>query len=55
MTSTLALLLFIVFVSYFTDIAFAPAEEESYVTILIISILITISVVLRFTQEYNHR
>lgn len=47
------ILLFIVFVSYFTDIAFAPAEEKSYVTILIISILIAISVILRFTQEYR--
>lgn len=47
------ILLFIVFISYFTDIAFAPAEEKSYITIFIISILITISVVLRFTQEYK--
>lgn len=47
------ILLFIVFVSYFTDIAFAPVEEKSYMTIIIISILITISVVLRFTQEYK--
>ncbi len=47
------ILLFIVFVSYFTDVAFAPAAEKSYVTILIISILIAISVTLRFTQEYK--
>lgn len=47
------ILLFIVFISYFTDIAFAPAEEKSYITILIISILISISVILRFTQEYK--
>ena len=47
------ILLFIVFISYFTDIAFVSAEEQSYVTILIISILIAISVILRFTQEYK--
>lgn len=47
------ILLFIVFVSYFTDVAFVPAAEESYMTILIISILIAISVILRFTQEYR--
>ena len=47
------ILLFIVFISYFTDIAFAPAEEKSYITMLIISILIGISVTLRFTQEYK--
>lgn len=47
------ILLFIVFISYFTDIAFAPAEEKSYITIIIISILIGISVLLRFTQEYR--
>lgn len=47
------ILLFIVFISYFTDIAFAPAEEKSYITIIIISILIGISVLLRFTQEFR--
>ena len=47
------ILLFIVFVSYFTDIAFVPTEEKSYITILIISTLIAISVGLRFTQEYK--
>lgn len=47
------ILLFIVLLSYFTDIAFAPADEKSYVTILIISTLIAISVLLRFTQEYK--
>lgn len=47
------ILLFIVFISYFTDIAFAPAEEKSYITMIIISTLIAISVILRFTQEYK--
>ena len=47
------ILLFIVFISYFTDIAFVPVEEKSYLTIAIISILIAISVILRFTQEYK--
>ena len=47
------ILLFIVVISYFTDIAFAPAQEKSYITILIISTLIAISVILRFTQEYK--
>lgn len=47
------ILLFIVFVSYFTDIAFVPVEEKSYITILIISTLIAISVILRFTQKYK--
>ncbi len=47
------ILLFIVFISYFTDIAFVPVEEKSYLTIAIISTLIAISVILRFTQEYK--
>ncbi|NLB20276.1 MAG: magnesium-translocating P-type ATPase [Clostridium sp.] len=47
------ILLFIVVISYFTDIAFAPAQEKSYITILIISTLIAISVLLRFTQEFK--
>ena len=47
------ILLFIVFISYFTDIAFVPVEEKSYLTIGIISTLIAISVILRFTQEYK--
>ena len=47
------ILLFIVVISYFTDIAFAPAKKKSYITILIISTLIAISVLLRFTQEFK--
>ena len=47
------ILLFIVFISYFTDVAFVPMGEKSYVTMLIIAILILISVLLRFTQEYK--
>lgn len=47
------ILLFIGLISYFTDVAFVPTEDKSYVTLLIISILIAISVGLRFTQEYK--
>lgn len=47
------ILLFIVFITYFTDIAFAHPDDKSYITIVIISILIAISVILRFTQEYK--
>ena len=47
------ILLFIVLISYFTDVAFVDTGEKSYITILIISILIAISVGLRFTQEYK--
>lgn len=47
------ILLAIVLVSYFTDVAFSPAGEKSWVTIIIISIMILISVILRFTQEYK--
>lgn len=47
------ILVFIVLISFFTDIAFVPVEEQSYLTIIIISVLIAISVGLRFTQEYK--
>lgn len=47
------ILLFIVVISYFTDVAFVPMGEKSYITMFIISILILISVGLRFTQEYK--
>lgn len=47
------ILLGIVFLSYFTDVAFVSDQEQSWETILIISIMIIISVVLRFTQEYK--
>lgn len=43
----------IVLLSYFTDIVFAPMAERSWMTIIIISVMIIISVVLRFTQEYK--
>ena len=45
----------IVLVSYFTDILFAPPGEESFMTILIILIMVVISVVLKFFQEYKSR
>lgn len=47
------ILVFIVLISFFTDIAFVPVEEQSYLTVIIISVLIAISVGLRFTQEYR--
>src|SRR5699024_2517592 len=47
------ILIAIVFLSYFTDVAFVAAAEQSWATIIIISIMIIISVVLRFTQEYK--
>ena len=45
----------IVFVTYFTDILFAAPGEESFMTILIILMMIVISVVLKFFQEYKSR
>lgn len=47
------ILLAIVFLSFFTDVAFASSADKSWVTIIIISIMILISVILRFTQEYK--
>ncbi len=46
------ILLAIVGLSYFTDVMFA-GNERSWETIIIISIMILISVGLRFTQEYK--
>lgn len=43
----------IVFVSYFTDVAFAPPGEKSWMTVVIITIMILISAILKFTQEYK--
>ena len=43
----------IVLLSYFMDVVFAPMGEKSWMTIIIISVMIIISVVLRFTQEYK--
>ncbi|WP_353097346.1 magnesium-translocating P-type ATPase [Tissierella praeacuta] len=47
------ILLIIVLVSYFTDIAFAAPGEKSWMTIVIISTMILISVILKFSQEYK--
>src|SRR5699024_1841175 len=47
------ILVAIVGISYFTDIALATPEEKSWMTIVIISLMIVISVILRFTQEYK--
>lgn len=43
----------IVLVSYFTDIAFAQPGEKSWMTVVIITIMILISAILKFTQEYK--
>lgn len=47
------ILLFIIIISFFSDVAFVAAGEKSWITIIIISIMILISVILRFTQEYK--
>lgn len=47
------ILLAIVLLSYFTDVAFAPVGEKSWVTIIIIMTMVLISVILRFSQEYK--
>lgn len=47
------ILLAIVALSFFTDVAFASKAERGWETIVIISFMILISVVLRFTQEYK--
>jgi len=47
------ILVAIVVISYFTDVALATVEEKSWMTIVIISIMIVISIILRFTQEYK--
>lgn len=49
------ILVVIVVISYFTDILFAPSGEDSWITISIISIMIIISVILKFFQEYKSR
>lgn len=47
------ILLAIVALSFFTDVAFVADGQHSWETIIIISFMIIISVVLRFTQEYK--
>lgn len=47
------ILIAIVFVSYFTDIVFVSADQRSWLTIIIISVMIITSVILRFSQEYK--
>lgn len=49
------ILLFIVFISYFTDIYFVSESEQSWMTIVIISIMIAISVGIKFFQEYKSK
>jgi P-type Mg2+ transporter len=39
--------------SYFTEVAFAPPGEQEYASLIIITILILISVLLTFAQEYQ--
>lgn len=44
-------LIVLAIVSIFTDIILVPAEEKSYVTVIIISVMVFISGALRFIQE----
>ena len=46
-----AILLVLAVVSVFTDILFAPSGEKNYITVIIITAMVMISGVLRFTQE----
>ncbi len=49
----IAILAVIVLVSYFTDVAFAQPGEKNWATIIIITVMILISAILKFTQEYK--
>ncbi len=47
------ILLALAVISYITDIAFAPAGEKSWESVLVIIIMVTISALLHFFQEYR--
>ncbi len=49
------ILLAIVLISYFTDIYFLPKEDQSWMTVTIISIMIIIAVSIQFYQEYSSK
>ncbi len=47
------ILLALAVISYITDVAFAPAGEKSWESVLVIIIMVTISALLHFFQEYR--
>lgn len=48
-----AILLFIIVVTYITDVLFAPPTQKSWVNIIIISVIILLSGFIQFIQEYR--
>ncbi|NHQ87432.1 magnesium-translocating P-type ATPase [Iodobacter sp. HSC-16F04] len=46
-------LLVLAFITYFTDVQFAEAGEQSWVGIIILTTMVTLSSLLRFFQEYR--
>lgn len=51
----IGILVFLGIVSYITDVVFAPPDERDWSTIIIISIMVCVSGILRFLQEYNSK
>ncbi|SNZ13133.1 magnesium-translocating P-type ATPase [Hydrogenobacter hydrogenophilus] len=49
----IGILVFLAMVSYMTDVLFAPPDERDWSTIIIISVMVIVSGVLRFLQEYK--
>lgn len=49
----IGILVFLAIVSYITDVLFVPKEEQNWITIVIIIIMVLISGFLRFFQEYR--
>jgi len=49
----IGILIFLAVVSYITDVLFAPPDEKDWSTIIIISVMVIVSGVLRFLQEYK--
>ncbi|MGB9874377.1 MAG: cation-transporting P-type ATPase, partial [Hydrogenobacter sp.] len=49
----IGILVFLAIVSYITDVLFAPPDERDWSTIIIISVMVIVSGVLRFLQEYK--
>ncbi|MGC8852302.1 MAG: cation-transporting P-type ATPase [Hydrogenobacter sp.] len=49
----IGILVFLAMVSYITDVLFAPPNEKDWSTIIIISVMVIVSGVLRFLQEYK--
>lgn len=46
-------LLGLAIISYFTDIKYAEADDKSWISIMIIMVMVTLSGLLRFIQEYR--